>query len=82
MESQASEPNCDDGGGEPDCKKATRYQLRKAGITDAHAFKDEYDAVPTSKFEICACKDGTIRIKRTGQCGRPGPSILTDAKWK
>lgn len=67
--------------GEPDCKKASDYQLRKAGIENAHKFKDDHDARPNSRFDICACKDGSIIIKATRTCGMSGPSIGTDRRW-
>jgi len=64
-----------------DCKKASAWHLRRAGIDDEHKFKDRYDAKPNSRFEICACNDRSIRIKLRGTCGRSGPSTLTDATW-
>lgn len=67
---------------EPDCKKATPWQLVQAGIEEPHDFKTDYGAVPNSRFDICACKDGSIVIKAVGGCGQPGPSIPTHAKWK
>lgn len=68
--------------GGPDCKMATKYQLEQAGIHDEHEFKTEYGAQPNSRFDICACKDGSIQIKAHGMCGRPGPSIPTYATWR
>ena len=68
--------------GDDECQRATNYQLRKANITDQHDFKNEWDAKPNSRFDICACKDGSIRIKAQGQCGSPGPSTITDRTWK
>jgi hypothetical protein len=35
-----------------------------------------------SRYEICACKDGSIVIKARGQCGKPGPGIPTGSTWK
>jgi hypothetical protein len=70
---------CDDG---PDCKKASPWQLLQAGIFDAHEFKTDYGAVPNSRFDICACKDGSIVIKEVGGCGKPGPGITTGIRWK
>jgi RHS repeat-associated protein len=67
---------------EPNCKKASSWQLLQAGILDAHEFKDDYNARPNSRFDICACKDGSIVIKAVGGCGKPGPSIPTHARWK
>ncbi|HTE39254.1 MAG TPA: RHS repeat-associated core domain-containing protein [Steroidobacteraceae bacterium] len=67
---------------ESNCSKASSWQLIQAGITDAHAFKTDYGAIPNSRFDICACKDGSIVIKATGGCGKPGPSIGTHANWK
>jgi len=67
---------------EPDCKKATPWQLVQAGIEDAHEFKTDYGAVPNSRFDICACKDGSIVIKAVGSCGKSGPGITTHARWK
>ena len=65
-----------------DCKKATKHQLNLAGIFHEHSFKDEWGGQPNSRFEICACKDGSIVLARTGQCGSPGEKIETDAVWK
>ncbi|KAF4513862.1 UNVERIFIED_CONTAM: hypothetical protein B566_EDAN016757 [Ephemera danica] len=67
---------------EPDCTKASKFQLREAGITDEHGFKTDWGGVPNSRYDICACKDGSIVIKAQGNCGRPAPSIQTDANWK
>jgi RHS repeat-associated protein len=64
------------------CSKASPHQLKGAGISDAHRFKTEWGAVPNSRFDICACKDGSIIIKGVGGCGTPGPGIGTDARWK
>jgi len=71
--------NCPAG---PDCTKASPWQLKQAGISDAHAFKNEYQATPNSRFDICACKDGSIVIKDVGMCGSSGPSIPTYVRWK
>jgi RHS repeat-associated protein len=65
----------------PDCQKATPWQLGRAGISNEHAFKTEWGAIPNSRFDICACKDGSIVIKGVGQCGNAGPTIETDARW-
>jgi hypothetical protein len=54
----------------------------QAGVTDPHEFKTDYGAVPNSRFEICACKDGSVVIKAVGTCGKPGPSIPTHVRWK
>lgn len=64
------------------CSKASAFQLGAARIFDAHAYKDDFGAVPNSRFDICACKDGRIIIKAQGQCGSPGPSIETGDRWK
>ena len=64
------------------CNKATPWQLKAAGIEDAHAFKSEYGAVPNSRFDICACKDGSIVIKAQGMCGKPSAMIQTFERWK
>jgi len=65
-----------------DCKKATQYHLNNASIENEHAFKTAWDAVPWSDYDICACRDGSIVIARTGKCGTSDPSIPTDARWK
>jgi RHS repeat-associated protein len=64
------------------CSKATPWQLKSAGIDDAHKFKSEWGAVPNSRFDICACKDGSIIIKAVGMCGMSGPGIETVHYWK
>jgi RHS repeat-associated protein len=70
-----------------DCSKASKYQLKKAGILgrdyiDEHDFKTAWGAWPNRLFDICACKDGSIVIRAQGQCGQSGPTIATDATWK
>lgn len=64
------------------CKKASRWQLQKAGIFDEHSFKRDWVGGSLSRYDICACKDGSIVIKTVGQCGTSGPSISTGSKWK
>lgn len=56
----------------PDCHKASFWELKQAGITDAHAYKREHGAVPVGHYDICKCRDGTIRIAKVGQCGKTG----------
>ena len=67
-----------------DCQKASDWQLSQAGITDPHEFKKDFlgNKAPISQHDICACKDGSIVIKKQGQCGQPGPSIDTGVRWK
>jgi RHS repeat-associated protein len=65
-----------------DCEKARPFHLAAAGITDEHKFKTEWGAVPNSRFDICACQDGSIVIKAAGQCGQSGAGIPTDSRWK
>ena len=77
-EDEKCRPNDDN----PNCKKASGWHLDRAGIVDAEEFKTEWGALPNSKFEICACDDGSIVIKATGTCGKPGPGIPTDRRWK
>ena len=67
---------------ESDCTMASAFQLQQAGITDAHAFKAEYVGKQVSRYDICACKDGSIKIAGRGLCGKPGPKIGTWARWK
>jgi len=76
-------PPCDDNNG-PDCKKATPFHLDGAGIGDPHAFKKDFlgNKAPISRYDICACKDGSIIIKLRGQCGSPGPGTPTPYRWK
>jgi hypothetical protein len=74
----------------PDCKFASAYQLRKAGITleqgyTEHSFKQDYlhgISRNLSKYDICACSDGSIQISEHGQCGADGAKIQTGVKWK
>jgi RHS repeat-associated protein len=65
-----------------DCKKASPWQLVQAGIVSEHKFKTEWGGVPNSRYDICACKDGSIMIADTKQCGTNGPKTMTDAVWK
>ena len=53
-----------------DCHKASKWELRQAGINDEHKYKTENGAIPNSHFDICKCKDGSIRIAKVGQCGK------------
>ena len=49
---------------EPDCTKASPWQLKKAGITDEHQFKQDFVGKRGSgHYDICACKDGSIVLK-------------------
>jgi hypothetical protein len=64
------------------CTEASRYQLAKANITDPHAFKEEFVGRRFSRYDICACKDGSIKIAGHGQCGMSGPKIETGLRWK
>jgi RHS repeat-associated protein len=67
---------------EPDCVRASAFHLANAGITDAEKFKAEYVGNAGGKFDICACKDGSISLAAVGQCGRSGPKIGTGLTWK
>jgi RHS repeat-associated protein len=73
---------CDDDNKRKDCSLASKFQLRQAQIFSEHEFKEEYSAVPVSRFDICACKNGEIVIRLHGQCGNSGPTITTYARWK
>jgi hypothetical protein len=63
---------------------ATSHHLNNAGIANPHAFKQDFlrKKAPISRYDICACKDGSIIIKPRGQCGSPGPGIETGFRWK
>jgi RHS repeat-associated protein len=76
-------PPCDKNNG-PDCTKATQFHLDGAGIGDPHEFKKDFlgKKAPISRYDICACKDGSIVIKLRGQCGSPGPGQPTGYTWK
>jgi hypothetical protein len=67
-----------------DCEFARSFHLRKCRppIDNEHEFKDDHGAIPNRLFDICACQDGSIVIKAHGMCGKPGPSIRTDRRWK
>ena len=68
---------------EPDCEEASPWQLKKAGISDPHAVKDEHGAKPWSRFDLCACSDGSIVIKPHGMCNGAGPVWdVTRYRWK
>jgi len=68
--------------GEPDCTTATNWHLAAAGIEDAHQVKSEYGAKPNSRYDLCACNDGSIVIKAHGTCST-GPSWeVTHYRWK
>ena len=76
-------------GCELECSKATKSQLVNAipiPILDAEEFKiDEGFGQPTSPYDICACKDGSLIIYGVNACGRIKPDIdfhITDRRWK
>ena len=63
-----------------DCRKATKSELNDIfgnDYTGAHDFKTVWGAIPNKFFDICICKDGSIVIRRQGQCGSSGPTIPT-----
>jgi RHS repeat-associated protein len=65
------------------CSKASKWQLAAAGISDEHEFKEDHAGRGRiAQYDICACDDGTIILRKAGQCGRSGPTIPTDTKWK
>ena len=72
----------DDDDDSKDCEFARKFHLDRAKIRNEHQFKDEHGALPNSLFDICACRDGSIVIRNHGQCGRSGPTISTDYRWK
>ena len=78
--SATKDESCDDD--KVSCSKASGYQLEQAGIDNEHEFKDEFVSTGGSRYDICACTDGSIKIAGHGQCGRSGPKIDTWAKWK
>jgi RHS repeat-associated protein len=67
-----------------ECSKATKWQLKQAGLYGSeHAFKAEYvGKKAVALFDICACDNGAIIIRNVGMCGLSGPSIMTYARWK
>jgi hypothetical protein len=65
-----------------DCEYARGWQRTRARISSEHKFKDEWGAIPNRLFDICACKDGRIVIRAHGSCGKSGPTIVTDRRWK
>jgi RHS repeat-associated protein len=67
---------------EPDCVRASAFHLAGAGITDAEEFKREYVGSAGGRFDICACKDGSLVLAAVGQCGQSGPKISTGLTWK
>ena len=62
-----------DDDGDPDCRKATTWELRKEGI-DPHKVKKAMGYTPVGHFDLCKCRDGTFRIAYVNQCGR-GPML-------
>jgi RHS repeat-associated protein len=59
-----------------DCTKASAYHLKEAGIDGPqgeHLFKQDYVYGPVSRYDICACADGSIQIGKRGECGGSGP---------
>lgn len=71
------------GDDETSCRKATDWQLEKAGIYSEHMVKSEFGAVPNSRFDLCACDDGSIVIKPVNSCGSSAPIWEhTHYRWK
>jgi hypothetical protein len=71
--------------GKRECRKASQWHLDKAGISDPHAFKRDWlgPSAQISRFDICACNDGSLVIKSVGQCGHSDPGeIDTGHTWK
>lgn len=65
------------------CSMASAFQIASAGITDAHEFKEEYVGGSISRYDICACDDGSIKIAGRGQCSKSGAAMIdTWARWK
>lgn len=66
-----------------DCQKASKYQLKQAGIYGReHEFKTWWSAIPNSSFDICACADYSIVIYTVNKCGyMDSESIITDERW-
>jgi hypothetical protein len=67
-----------------ECEYAGEWRMNQAGIPDPHQFKKDFlgDKAKISHWDICACKDGSIKIKARGSCGKPGGSIETGYTWK
>jgi RHS repeat-associated protein len=65
------------------CTMASGWQLTAGGITDEHDFKEGWIGKKNgSKYDICACDDGSIVLRGRGKCGTSGPTIDTGSKWK
>jgi hypothetical protein len=68
---------------DPECSMASDFQLIQARINDEHSFKEDYMGKKRgSRYDICACKDGSIKIAGRKQCGNKGPKVDTYARWK
>uniref|UniRef100_UPI001E4A35E3 RHS repeat domain-containing protein n=1 Tax=Simplicispira lacusdiani TaxID=2213010 RepID=UPI001E4A35E3 len=69
---------------EDDCVTASQFHLKAAGIGDPHDFKRDFlgKRAPIKLWDICACKDGAIKIANHGACGFKGPKIETGYRWK
>ena len=77
-----SKDQCDEDDTSKKCSMASKWQLSAAGIADAEEFKKDFVKGSGSRYDICACDDGTIVLRGRGQCGRSGPTIGTGNKWK
>jgi hypothetical protein len=66
-----------------ECEYMGDWRMRQRGI-DGHSFKQDFlgKKAPVKLWDICACKDGSIKIKAQGACGKSGPSIDTGYTWK
>ena len=56
------------------CPKASKFHLKAIGVFGfEHQYKEEYDLLPVSHFDICACKDGAVVFASpAGTCNKPG----------
>jgi hypothetical protein len=60
----------------PHCPMAPACQLAQAHIDDPHDFEYGYVGGSVSKYDICACDDGSTKIAGRGQCGKKGAPMI------
>lgn len=67
------------------CPKASKFHLKAIGVFGfEHQYKEEYDLLPVSHFDICACKDGAIVFASpAGTCNKPGATYIPSfERWQ
>jgi RHS repeat-associated protein len=73
--------NSKDSAEKKSCSKASKWQREASGIDNEHGYKDDWVNGGGSRYDICACDDGSIVLRAAGKCGTSGPTIETGGRW-